>query len=265
MADNQLQQAQPQSSLTTEDKRNLNLAVLSETTSVMNPIEYEQTKKLAGDMMKSEAISKKFANVNQVMMAILAGREMGMSTMESLSDMYFVGGNLNIYGKGTPAALRRKGWRIRYSDETPESCTATVTNDKTGEEIVDTFTYKEAVDSGFTGNGKPGWLPGANRRRKLRYGVLSLIIHTYIPEVLGAATGIGEYSEDYIAGAENAIDGQVVSKEDKAAAARERIQAAAEAKAAEMNEAGHTPAAVDTVAEVSDEELEELDEKTNQA
>lgn len=257
MADNLPQQQPPQSALTQEDRRNLNLAVLSETTSVMNPVEYEQTKKLAGDMMKSEAISKKFANVNQVMMAILAGREMGMSTMESLSDMYYVGGNLNIYGKGTPAALRRNGWQIRYSDETEGSCTATVKNIKTGEEITDTFTFKEAQDSGFTGNGKPGWLPGANRRRKLRYGVLSLIIHTYIPEVLGAASGIGEYSEDYIAGSANAIDGTVVSEEEKKEQARARIEAA-EAKRKELDNADHTPAAVQAVDQPEDDAAVEV-------
>lgn len=230
--------------LTDEDKRNLNLAVLSETTNVMNPVEYEQIKKIAKDFWSSGAISKSFVNETQIVMAMLAGREMGMTFSESLSDLYFVGGKLNVYGKATPAALRRRGWRIQYSEETPESCTATVTNVKTGEEITDTFTFKEAEQSGFTGNGKPGWLPGANRRRKLRYGVLSLIIHTYIPEVLGAASGIGEYSEDY-------LEGEIVANEtarsNKLEATKDRI-AAAEAKRKNLDsEAGFVPKVVGTV------------------
>lgn len=258
MADND--KPQTASILTDEDKRNLNLAIRSETTSVMNPVEYEQTKMLAADMMKSEAISKKFVNVNQVMMAVMAGREMGMGVMESLSDLYFVGGTLNIYGKGTPGALRRKGWRITYSNESQESCTATVTNPSTGEEITDTFTFEEAKLSGFVGDGrKPGWLPGANRRRKLRYGVLSLIIHTYIPEVLGPVSGIAEYSEDYIAGSQSAMDGEIIHPDAKREIARRRIEAAA-AKRQELDNAEHTPEAVatDEVVDVSDDDLDKV-------
>ncbi len=53
------------------------------------------------------------------------------------------------------------------------------------------------------------------------------------------------------------IDGETVQTDDDRKA---RIQAAAEAKAAEMKRAEHVPAAVDTVAEVTDEELEKLGE-----
>lgn len=215
----------PKSVLTDEDKRNLNLAVLSETTNVMNPVEYEQIKKVAADFWAAGALAKSFENEKQIVMALLAGREMGMTFNEAVNDLYFVNGKLNIHGKATPAAIRRHGWRIKYKDETLESCTAVVTNAKTGEEIEDTFTFKEAEESGFTkgNNGlKAGWLPGANRRRKLRYGVLSLIIHTYIPEVVGAVAGIGEYSQDY-------IDGEVIEIEDQVKASDEKKQAIIEA------------------------------------
>lgn len=188
--------------LTDEDKREINLAVMTQNTSVMNPVEHEQMKKMADEYWKSGALSDAFQNVNQVIMAVNAGREMGMGFVESLNGLYFVGGKLNIYGKATPSALRRHGWRIEYSNETGDSCTATVTNERTGETITDTFTFEEAKLSGFvsdrSGKIKVGWKQGANRKRKLRYGVLSQIIHTYIPEVISGVNGIGEYSQDYI-------------------------------------------------------------------
>ena len=188
--------------LTDDDKRELNLAVLTTETSVMNPIEYSQMRKMADQYWSSGALNDSFKNVEQVMMALAAGREMGMGFIESINGFYFVKGKLNIYGKATPSALRRHGWRIKYSDETGDSCTATVTNVNTDEEITDTFTFEEAKQSGFVndnyGKVKIGWREGANRKRKLRYGVLSLIIHTYLPEVIGAASGIAEYSKDYI-------------------------------------------------------------------
>ncbi len=201
---------QPKSGvLTDEDKRELNLAVLTENTAVMNPTEYAQMKKLAQDFYNSRALSDAFDNVEQVIMALAAGREMGMGFGESINNLYFVGGRLNVYGKGTPAALRRQGWRFRFSEETGDSCTATVWRGQgvkepvdLDEQYTDTFTFKDAEGSNFTTNSygklKPGWLPGANRKRKLRYGVLSLIIHTYVPEVLGPVAGIAEYSQDYI-------------------------------------------------------------------
>lgn len=236
-------QLQSKSSLTDEDRRNLNLAVLSEKTNVMDPVEYAQVKKIAKDFWESGAISKSFQNETQVVMAMVSGREMGMTFSEAMSDLYFVGGKLNVYGKGTPSALRRNNWRIKYSDETPEECTATVTNVKTGEEITDTFSFEEAKASGFANENKAGWLPGANRRRKLRYGVLSLIIHTYIPEVLGGASGIGEYSEDYIDGERLMVEND---KEAKAEERRLRI-AAAEVKRQEMDgDKGFVPKAVET-------------------
>ena len=189
---------------TDEDKRELNMAVMTQNTSVMNPTEHAQMKKIAQEFWASNALNDSFKNPEQIIMALMAGREMGMSFTESVNGFYFVKGKLNIYGKATPSALRRHGWRIKYTDETPESCTATITNVNTGEEITDTFTFDEAKASGFVndnyGKVKIGWREGANRKRKLRYGVLSQLIHTYVPEVIGGAAGIAEYSQDYIEG-----------------------------------------------------------------
>ena len=197
------------SELTSADVRAFKKSVMTEKTGVMDPIAYAQTKQMAADFIRSGSVSRSFSNTEQVLMALMAGREMGMSTMESLNDLYFVSGSLNIFGKATPAALRRHGWRIRYSDESDQSCTATVKHIETGEEISDTYTYDEADKSGFTkdssGRLKLGWRLGANRKRKLRYGVLSLIIHTYLPEVIGGAAGIGEYSVDYMEAESNDV------------------------------------------------------------
>lgn len=188
--------------LTEEDQREIAKTISTTKTDVMDPVAYAQMKKIAADMIASKSLPQSFTNTAQVQMALMAGHEMGMTTMESLNDLYFVGGKLQIYGKATPAALRRAGWQIRKFEETEDSCTATVWNPRTNEEITDTFTYRDAELSGFTkdsrGNLKLGWKPGANRKRKLRYAVLSQIIHTYLPEVLGSVAGIGDYSEDYL-------------------------------------------------------------------
>lgn len=206
---NKLAQKPAQKSvLTDEDKRQLNLAIRRDKTDAMDPVVYEQMKLIAKDLVDSKALPSTFQNAYQVQMALMAGREIGMTQMESLNDLYFVNGTLQIYGKATPAALRRAGWQIKKFDESVENaCTATIYNPKTGEEITDTFTFEDAELSGFTkdksGWLKPAWWKGANRKRKLRYSALSQIIHTYVPEVLGSVAGIGDYSEDYVEAQEN--------------------------------------------------------------
>ena len=95
--------------LTDDDQREITKAISTTATSVMNPVEYAQMKKIANDMIASKSLPSTFINAAQVQMALMAGHEMGMTTMESLNDLYFVGGKLQIYGKATPAALRRAG------------------------------------------------------------------------------------------------------------------------------------------------------------
>lgn len=194
----------PKSILTDKDKRQLNLQASTTETTVMNPVEYNQMKVIAQDMWSAGALPGSFANVNQVFMAIQLGKGMGFAPHESITNGYYVDGKYQVYGKAVPSALRRHGWRWKFTDESQEEVTAELKNVHTGEEITDTYTFEEAKQSGFTtdrhGRLKFGWKEGANRKRKLRYGVLSQIVHTYLPEVLGAAVGIAEYSDDYIEG-----------------------------------------------------------------
>ena len=105
--------------LTDDDQREITKAISTTATSVMNPVEYAQMKKIANDMIASKSLPATFTNAEQVQMALMAGHEMGMTTMESLNDLYFVGGKLQIYGKATPAALRRAGWRSRNLTKLP--------------------------------------------------------------------------------------------------------------------------------------------------
>lgn len=235
--DNEIQN-KASSVLSNEDKRDLTMSIRTTKTDIMDPVAYEQMKMISRDMMESKSLPTTFTNVSQVQMALMAGHEMGMTTMESLNDLYFVGGKLQIYGKATPAALRRAGWRIRKFEETKDSCTATVFNPKTDEEITDTFTFQDAELSGFTkdkyGNIKLGWKEGANRKRKLRYGALSQIIHTYLPEVLGSVAGISDYSEDYMDAEQ--LDGQYrqAREQEKRAEKLERLQHLDEPEEAEV-------------------------------
>lgn len=196
----------PKSVLTDKDKRAINLKVLNTETDVMNPIEYEQMRKIANDMHAAGSLPSSYSNPQQVFMAIQLGRQMGFAPHEAVLNGYYVDGRYNIWGKAVPSALRRHGWRWKFEHPTSDTVTIKMINTKTGEEIEDEYSYEDAKLSGFTtdrsGREKFGWKQGANRKRKLRYGILSQVLHTYLPDVLGGVVGIAEYSEDYIEGEE---------------------------------------------------------------
>lgn len=181
---------QPRQTLTIRD---------TNATTFLDPNLYTQMKALANDFIQSNAIPSVWQTASQVLVGLQTGVEMGMKPMEAMNSLYPVNGAINVWGKATTRRLKEHGWSIQYSEESQESCTATVK--KGEEEYKETFTFEEAQQSGYTtdnrGQLKIGWKLGMNRRKKLRYGVLSLIIATYIPEVLGSAMGIVEVSEDF--------------------------------------------------------------------
>jgi hypothetical protein len=134
-----------------------------------------------------------------ILATLLTGYEMNMTPMRAFQGLYIVNGQVNVWGKETTRRLREHGYIISY-DETADKCTATVTNKVTGEEYSDTFYFEAAEMSGWTkdrnGKEKPGWKRGQNRRLKMRYGALSAIIKSFIPEVMGSAGDIQEIAED---------------------------------------------------------------------
>lgn len=179
-----------------------------------NPTVWEQMKTMAEVFIQSRALPKGIQNAAQAMMVMQAGFEMGMKPMQSMQGMTIINGGVNPYGKEVVRRLRDHGWKIDYKESDTE-CTATVTKDK--ETYTDTFKFDDAVRSKWVyqykknpdgtlkkdANGnfitelKAGWYEGANRINKLRYGVISKIIKTRIPEVLGSAVDIAEVAEDY--------------------------------------------------------------------
>ena len=176
----------------------------TDVTSFLDPNLYTQLKGLANDFIKSKAIPSVWTSAEQVLVGLQTGVEMGMKPMEAMNSLYPVNGAINVWGKATTRRVKEHGWTISYTDESQESCTATIT--RGDETYTDTFKFEDAVASGYTHkagyNGQPdtlkiGWKEGMNRKKKLRYGVLSLLISTYIPEVLGSAIGIVEVSDDY--------------------------------------------------------------------
>ena len=159
---------------------------------------WETMMKMSTEMVKSGAFPES-DNMYTIAVKMQAGYEMGMKPMEAIKSFYVVKGVLSIFGSAVQRRLREHGWIIQYTDE-PNKCTAIIS--KGNESYTDTLTFDDAEKSKWTttfnGSLKPGWYEGANRKLKLRYGVASLLIKTYVPEVLGSAVDIKEIAEDVI-------------------------------------------------------------------
>lgn len=205
-----LEQEESQEAQTVQQKPGLTIRD-TQASALLDPNTYIQMKGLAKDFIDSKAIPNCWGTASQVLVGLQTGLEMGMKPMEAMNSLYPVNGAINVWGKATTRRLREHGYSIKYSKESQEEVTCTVS--KGSEKYTETYLFQDAVDSGYTADnfGKPkfGWKKGMNRKKKLRYGVLSLIINTYIPEVLGSAMGIVELADDH-----ELADGQAKQIED---------------------------------------------------
>lgn len=182
---------------TTKPQNNYQVDVREVRTNYFDPVIWKQMKGMAEVFKASGALGKE-ENASTLVMKIQAGYEMGMKPIESIKSFYFVNGILSIFGAATIRRLREHGWNIQYKEE-KNKCSATIS--KGIESFTDSLTFEEAQQSNWTssyGKLKPGWYEGANRKMKLRYGVTSILIKTYVPEVLGSAVDITEIAVDTV-------------------------------------------------------------------
>lgn len=168
----------------------------------LNAERWDQMTKIAQNLIASKAVPKDITNAPQALVKMQVGIEMGLKPMEAIMGLTIINGSVTPWGKTTTKLLRNHGWRIQYVTKMDRGGGVEATVTKGDESYTDTLYFDSAVKSGWThyqnGGLKAGWLEGANREMKLRYGVLSKIIKTYIPEVLGSAQDIAEVAEDYV-------------------------------------------------------------------
>lgn len=166
-----------------------------------SPVVWDQMGKMATTFIQSHAMPSTIQNAAQAIVVMQTGFEMGMKPMEAIKSLYIVNGQVNVYGAATIRRLREHGYSVSYEMKTDGggSCVATVTKGK--EKYTETYSFDNAEKSGYTKDSKGclkvGWRLGINRMMKLRYGAVSMIIKSYLPEVMGSANDIVEVAEDY--------------------------------------------------------------------
>ena len=169
-------------------------------TGIFSPVVYQQFKVMATDMQKAGALPSGL-NASQALVIMQFGSELGIKPFTALQSIYIVKGKLVLYGSMVISRLTECGYKVEYKDTVSDkddenSCTVTVTKGKESYEEI--YTFKMARLSGYTtakGNIKAGWIAGTNRKLKLRYGAVSVLIKSKLPHLLNGAE-IKEVWED---------------------------------------------------------------------
>lgn len=102
----------------------------------------------------------------QIMVAIMAGAELGFAPFQSLQSFAVVNGRPTLWGDGLVALVRRNGCLIREWHE-GETAFCEVTRPDTGERIVRFFSQADAVKAGLSGKTGP-WQQYPQRMRAMR-------------------------------------------------------------------------------------------------
>jgi len=178
----------------------LTVQAMQTNTGVFNPVIYQQFKVMANDMASAGALPSGL-NASQALVIMQFGSELGIKPFTALQSIYIVNGKLTLYGSMVISRLTETGYKVEYKDvvsdkEDENSCTVTVTKGKDTHE--ETYTFKMARLSGYTSSKsgiKIGWVAGTNRKLKLRYGAVSVLIKSKLPHLLNGAE-IKEVWED---------------------------------------------------------------------
>lgn len=102
----------------------------------------------------------------QIMVAIMAGAELGFAPFQSLQSFAVVNGRPTLWGDGLVAVIRRNGCSIREWHE-GETAFCEVTRPDTGETILRSFSQADAVKAGLAGKTGP-WQQYPQRMRAMR-------------------------------------------------------------------------------------------------
>lgn len=112
------------------------------------PSNMEELQRLA-NMMRASGFFKNAEDVAKAAVKIMAGQELGISPIASMTHVYFINGRLAYEAAILASAVKRKGYDYRVKEHTTEVCTIDFLNAK-GEIIgTSSFTMKDAKAAGL--------------------------------------------------------------------------------------------------------------------
>lgn len=180
--DNQLPPNPPPS----EEKQRQIMQIENDSTLWFDNRVWSVMKEMAREFQQSGALPKNMT-VQQALMAIQAGREIGMMPVAALTYIAFVNGRATLFGDGAIMQVVRAGHKVEFTDCTDKTATCTITRKDDGRSMSATFTMDMAVKRGFTAKGGP-WVTAPENM--LKFKAFHMIAKFIVPDALH---GMGVY------------------------------------------------------------------------
>lgn len=135
---------------------------------------------IAKTLKEGGVLPKSIDTLPKMVVALQAGREIGLQPMEALGCLYFVNGKIAMYGEAVPNQIMRAGHTITWGDCNAETATVTITRGDNGNTMSQTFTMREAKERGYTKN--PIYLKYPENMLKWR--ALGMVAKFIVPDAL---------------------------------------------------------------------------------
>lgn len=140
------------------------------------PQSLEEAFRLSGALAASGMAPRGMDKPEQIMVAIMAGAELGLAPFQSLQSFAVVNGRPTLWGDGLMAVVRGRGVKVRETMEGEGDTLLArchVTRPDSGEEIERTFTVADAVKAGLWGKQGP-WQQHPKRMLQMRARAFAL-------------------------------------------------------------------------------------------
>ncbi|MEK0431452.1 MAG: hypothetical protein RL139_1256 [Gemmatimonadota bacterium] len=152
------------------------------------PQSWDQLARVAETYAGSGLIPRALSNPAALMLVVVQGRELGLTTLRSIRGIHVIDGKPTLSAELTRELAARAGARVEFPETTSETCTCRVSA-ADGRTITITWTLKDAQAAGLAGRDPWRKFPAA----MLRARASADAIRALIPEALG-----GLYMDDEV-------------------------------------------------------------------
>lgn len=148
-----------------------------------------------GEVFAASGIFKDIKTAAQAVVKILAGKELGLTPIESMNSLYIVNDKIAVLASTIAARVKKSGkydYKINKLDETECSITFYAVNGEVKELGISTFTFKDAAKAGLVN--KDNW---KNYPRNMLFSrAISNGARWYCPDSLSSFHSVEELSDE---------------------------------------------------------------------
>jgi len=150
--------------------------------SFFNPALWQGINTMATTFYNSGALPKALDSIPKVIMALQAGKEVGMQPLEALSCFAPINGKMTMYGNACISQVAKAGHLITWGECNEKTASVTITRGDNGEKMTETYTIEDAKAAGHLS--KPGDVWNKYPRRMLKYKAFAEVSNFLVPDAL---------------------------------------------------------------------------------